>query len=173
EEDDRFTVVTRGSFDSHKVHDPCLLPYDGKFYLYYKGEQMGEQVTLGGRDIRWGVAIADQAGGPYRKSSLNPITNSGHEVCVWPYQGGVTALLTTDGPERNTIQYAQDGLDFEIMSSLKRTPVALGLVRSLDPESHPLAALEWGLCHEYRGGSQHLRRFACKRLERDVPEDGQ
>lgn len=166
EEDNRFQVVSRGSFDSHKVHDPCLLPFKGKFYLYYKGEQMGERVTFGGRDIRWGVAIADDILGPYTKSPLNPVTNSGHEVCVWPYQGGVAALLSTDGPERNTLQYADDGLNFEIIAALRSTPEAVGLVRSFDTEQHPLAALEWGVCHEYRGGWQHIRRFSCRPRDR-------
>ncbi len=36
----------KGDFDGHKVHDPCILPYRGKYYLYYKGEQMGEEITL-------------------------------------------------------------------------------------------------------------------------------
>ncbi len=36
-EQNRFLVIKKGDFDSHKVHDPCILPYRGKFYLYYKG----------------------------------------------------------------------------------------------------------------------------------------
>ena len=167
-EDNRFQVVEKGDFDSHKVHDPCLLPYRGRFCLYYKGEQMGEEITFGGRDIRWGVAIADRPEGPFRKSEYNPITNSGHEVCVWPYRGGVAALLTTDGPEKNTIQHAEDGINFEIVAVLKRTPAAIGLNRSLDSEREPLAALEWGLCHQYRGGWQYIRRFRAKRVVRHV-----
>lgn len=160
EEDDRRSVLKRGSFDSHKVHDPCVLPYRGKYYLYYKGQQMGEPSTHGGRDIRWGVAIADHPLGPYRKSPMNPVTNSGHEVCVWRHRGGVAALLTTDGPEKNTIQYAADGLNFEIKAVPKSPPKALGLVRSLDVGGSPVAALGWGLCHAHRGGWQHIRRFS-------------
>ena len=83
---------------------------------------MGEGRNFGGREIRWGVAIADEPTGPYVKSPYNPVTNSGHEVCVWLYRGGVAALLTTDGPEKNTIQYAADGINFEIVAVLKRTP---------------------------------------------------
>ena len=158
-EDNRFKVSEKGDFDSHKVHDPCLMFYQNKFYLYYKGEQMGEEMNFGGREIRWGVAIADDPEGPYEKSRLNPITNSGHEVCVWPYRGGIAALLTTDGPEKNTIQYAEDGLNFEIMSRIKWGPEAVGLVRDLDTEEAPLAGLRWGLCHEYKGGWQFIRRF--------------
>ena len=100
-----------------------------------------------------------QPTGPYHKSPYNPITNSGHEVCVWPYRGGIAALLTTDGPEKNTIQYAPDGLNFEIMAVLRGAPEALGLFRGLDSDSEPLAGLSWGLCHRYQGQYQYIRRF--------------
>ena len=150
DEDDRFKVVSKGDFDSHKVHDPCLLYYNDKFYLYYKGERMGEGMTFGGREISWG---------PYVKSEYNPVTNSGHEVCVWPYKGGIAALLTTDGPEKNTFQYAPDRINFEIMAVLKGAPEAIGLYRGEDPDVHPLASLRWGLCHQYHGHWQVIRRF--------------
>jgi len=163
EQDDRFKVVSKGDFDSHKVHDPCLIYYKDKFYLYYKGEQMGEGMNFGGREIRWGVAIADHPEGPYEKSPYNPITNSGHEVCVWPYKGGIAALLTTDGPEKNTIQYAVDGINFEIVAVLKGAPEALGPFRTPDPDQDPLAGIGWGLCHVYRGGWQCIRRFEIQR----------
>ena len=159
EEDDRFKVVCKGDFDSHKVHDPCLVYYREKFYLYYKGEQMGEGLNFGGREIRWGVAIADRPEGPYVKSAYNPVTNSGHEVCVWPYKGGITALLTTDGPEKNTIQYAPDGINFEIVAVLKGAPEALGLFRCPDPDVSPLEGIRWGLCHVYKDNWQYIRRF--------------
>ena len=161
DEDDRFAVEAKGDFDSHKTHDPCVLPYRGRFYLFYKGERMGEAMTFGGREIAWGVAIGATPAGPYEKSPYNPVTNSGHEVCVWPYRGGIAALLTTDGPEKNTIQYAEDGVNFEIMSVLKGTPEALGLVRDGDTDTHPLAALRWGLCHRYSpcGKWSSIKRF--------------
>jgi len=159
DEDTRFKVKKQGDFDSHKVHDPTLMFYKGKFYLYYKGERMGERITFGGREIKWGVAIADKPEGPYIKSEYNPITNSGHELCIWPYKGGTAAMLTTDGPERNTIQFAEDGINFEIKSHIKSPPHALGLIRSLDTDQNPLEGLRWGLCHEYRGGWQYIRRF--------------
>ena len=161
DEDDRFAVIEKGDFDSHKVHDPCLMYYRDKFYLYYKGEQMGEEMTFGGREIKWGVAIADKPEGPYIKSEYSPVTNSGHEVCVWHYKGGIAALLTTDGPEKNTIQYAEDGIDFEIMAVLKGTPEALGLFRTEDHDKSPLEAIRWGLCHRYDSNWQwqYIRRF--------------
>lgn len=160
----RFNVIKKGDFDSHKVHDPCILPYKNQFYLYYKGEQMGEEITFGGRQIRHGVAIADDILGPYIKSPYNPISNSGHEICVWPYKGGIASLITTDGPERNTIQWADDGINFEIMSSIKTPPHAIGLNRSADQEKEPTEILRWGLSHRYQNKDyQCIMRFSSYR----------
>ncbi|MEM8528763.1 MAG: glycosyl hydrolase [Bacteroidota bacterium] len=168
EEQNRFMVKKKGDFDSHKVHDPCVLPYKGKFYLYYKGEQMGEEFTWGGRQIRHGVAIADDPLGPYTKSLYNPISNSGHEICVWPYKGGIASLITTDGPERNTIQWSPDGINFDIIASIKTPPHAIGLNRSLNTEE-PFAIFEWGLTHRYASYDyQHIKRYQGKRQNRIV-----
>jgi hypothetical protein len=49
EEDNRFMVKRKGDFDSHKVHDPCLLHYQGKFWLYYKGRWVRKCSTAAGR----------------------------------------------------------------------------------------------------------------------------
>ena len=164
EEDSRFKVKKKGDFDSHKVHDPCIIPYNGKFYLYYKGEQMGEEITFGGRQIRHGVAIADDPKGPYVKSPYNPISNSGHEICVWEYNDGIASLITTDGPEKNTIQWSPDGINFEIMSSIKGAPHAIGLNRSADNEKEPTEILRWGLTHKYiTSDYQAILRFSSQR----------
>ncbi len=169
DEDDRFKVISQGDFDSHKVHDPTLMFYKDKFYLYYKGERMGERMTFGGREIRHGVAIADQLEGPYIKSPYNPITNSGHELCVWPFDGGIATLVITDGPERNTIQWSPDGINFDIKSHIKWGPPAAGLVRSLDTEKSPIEALNWGLTHQYVSYDwQYIRRFECKPPKRPI-----
>ncbi len=163
----RFAVEKKGDFDSHKVHDPCIIPFKGKFYLYYKGERMGEEMYFGGREIRHGVAIADNPKGPYVKSPYNPISNSGHEICVWKYNDGIAALITTDGPERNTIQWSPDGINFEIMSHIPSAPHAIGLNRTLEGNDDPTGQLRWGLTHEYVTDEyQCLRRFTSKRKER-------
>jgi hypothetical protein len=162
-EQNRFKVLKKGDFDSHKVHDPCIIPYKGKFYLYYKGEQMGEEITFGGRQIRHGVAIADNPKGPYTKSSFNPISNSGHEICVWKYNDGIASLITTDGPEKNTIQWANDGINFEIMSVIKSAPHTIGLNRNVDNEKNPTEVLRWGLTHIYNNSDyQSIMRFSSR-----------
>lgn len=163
----RFEVIKKGDFDSHKVHDPCIIPFQGKFYLYYKGERMGEEMYFGGREIRHGVAIADNPKGPYIKSSYNPISNSGHEICVWKYNGGIASLITTDGPEKNTIQWSPDGINFEIMSSIPSAPHAIGLNRTVDNEKDPTEVMRWGLTHEYvTGDYQCIKRFTSRRKQR-------
>ena len=61
--------------------------------------------------------------------------------------------------ERNTIQFAEDGINFEIKSHIQWGPHAVGLVRSLDTDKSPLEAMCWGLCHEYKGDWQYIKRF--------------
>ncbi|WP_430933694.1 family 43 glycosylhydrolase [Saccharicrinis sp. 156] len=160
-------VLKKGDFDSHKVHDPCLLYYNNKFYLYYKGERMGEEKMHGQREIKWGVAIADNPTGPYIKSVHNPVTNSGHEVCVWPYKGGIALIHTDDGPERHTIQWSPDGINFEVMGTIGKTPKAFGIYRTEEHDKSPTRGIRWGLCHKYGGdhwrtGYNYIQRFDTK-----------
>ncbi|MZK52065.1 glycoside hydrolase family 117 protein [Clostridium beijerinckii] len=166
--DNRFEVCKKGGFDSHKVHDPILFDYKGKFYLYYKGEPMGEQLYMGGRETKWGVAIADNIEGPYVRSEYNPVTNSGHETCLWKYKGGIAAFLRTDGVEKNTIQYAKDGINFEIMSVIKGGPEACGPFRSEKNDTYQLEGMRWGLCHDVDGKWGFIKRFDLDEWQKDV-----
>ena len=144
----------KGTFDSLRVHDPALLFREGRFWLYFKGEGIGHS----NMESKWGVASADDPLGPYVKSPFNPITNSGHEVMVWNYAGGVAALLTRCGPEKNTIQYAADGIHFEVKSTIIAPPEAAGALRVDESENdEPLSGLRWGLSHVTRY-SQHPMR---------------
>lgn len=137
-------ATVKGAFDSLRVHDPALLFRDGRFWLYFKGEGIGHS----NMHSKWGVAIADEPLGPYAKSPLNPITNSGHEVMVWNYNGGVAGLLTRCGPEKNTIQFAPDGLNFAPKASILAPPQAAGALRVDESQNTlPLAGLSWGLSH--------------------------
>ncbi len=172
-EDDQFRVKSHGSFDSQNTHDPCLMYYQGRFFLYYKGEQMG-RLTHGSR---WGVAIADHPEGPYVKSPLNPITNSGHETCLWHYNGGIAALITSVGPEKNTIQWAPDGINFEAKYHVHNPPEAAGPFRPDLTDIHgPLDGLRWGLCHVGPNATafkisfpwDHLVRFSTSDHVRDL-----
>ncbi len=160
DDDNRFYVKKKGGFDSHKVHDPSLFYYNHQFYLYYKGEAMGEELYMGGRETKWGVAIADRADGPYVRSEYNPVTNSGHETCLWEHDGGMAAMLRTDGVEKNTLQFAKDGINFEIKAVVKSTPEASGPYRDEEADpSDPLGGIRWGLCHDVDKEWGYIRRF--------------
>ncbi len=159
EEDNRFLVKKKGSFDSHKVHDPVLFYFNNKFYLYYKGEPMGEEMFMGGRETKWGLAISEHPEGPYVKSEYNPVSNSGHETFLWQYNGGMAGLLSTDGMEKHTIQYAKDGINFEIMSVVKNSPEAPGPFRGPESKTDPVDGLKWGLYHHVYNDWNYIARY--------------
>ncbi len=174
-EDDSDEVARYGAWDSHKVHDPFILRRGGKYWLYYKGQPMGWS-TRYSRGIGWGVAIADAPEGPFVKSPLNPITNSGHETCLFPYGSGLMAICGHDGPEKDSIQYAADGLNFDVVGHVTLPPPAAG---PFAPDSYCDTqngkGITWGLAHiateEMKSGNSYIVRFDCN-LRRDVEREG-
>ena len=74
-----------------------------------------------------GLAIAKNPKGPFVKHPINPVSASGHEALVWPYKDGVATMITANGPEKNTIQWAEDGINFEVKSHIILAPDAAGL----------------------------------------------
>lgn len=158
-------------WDSGSIHDPYPLVYKGRIWLYYKGRPiMGGPKSI----IRaQGVAFADKPEGPFEKSSLNPVTNSGHETCLYPYREGIAAILTFDGPEKNTVQYAPDGLNFQVKSHIRVVPIAAGpFCPDAFADNGDGRGIIWGLCHmtKAESGGSHpsfIARFDCA-LHRDV-----
>lgn len=159
-----------GEWDSCAIHDPYPLVYKGQVWLYYKGSPF-EKVS-GGLLRAQGVAIADQPEGPFIKSELNPVTNSGHETMYWSYKGGIATLLILDGPEKDTIQFAPDGLNFQPMAHVQLSPVAPGpFCPDAFADNGDGRGITWGLSHitPPGGGSRmgcHIIRFDCD-LSRD------
>ena len=154
----------KGSWDSGAVHDPGILPRFGKYWLYYKGHQIGGRMAA---DSKWGVAVADHPEGPYTKSPLNPVTNSGHEIWVWPWKKGIAAIVDWAGLEKDTVQYSEDGVNFDVVASLEDIPPAGGAYISDkfdDPENGQ--GFTWGLCHYGMSDWNFLLRFECD-LHRD------
>jgi hypothetical protein len=104
-----------GEWDASCVHDPYPIVYKGQIWLYYKSaypvprvppeEDGTPREALRARWPMHGVAVADQPEGPFVKSPLNPISNSGHETTLFPYKEGVVSIIIKDGPEKDTIQY--------------------------------------------------------------------
>ena len=165
-------------FDNNAVHDPTLVFFNNKFHLYYKGEcncfgepgcqRWCDPVCGLGKQVKWGVAISDNPTGPFVKSEYNPITNTGHELIIWKYDGGLNILQHQDGPEANTIQHSTDGINFEIMGTVNNIPEAAGLFRPNSPENTPHGGVEWGVSHVLNWGSSfpngwmNIRKFVKK-----------
>jgi hypothetical protein len=167
-------VVERGApdaWDGCAIHDPFPLVYRGQIWLYYKGAPIEKSARAFGR--AQGVAIADLPEGPFIKSPLNPVTNSGHETCLFPFKEGIAAILSLDGPEKNTIQYAPDGLNFEVKSHIRVPPIAPGpFCPDLFAGNGDGRGITWGLCHMNAEGASRdkgcfLARFDCN-LSLDV-----
>ena len=174
-DDDTNHVSSYGEWDSHKVHDPFIICREGKYWLYYKGQPMGWGTEYC-RGIHWGVAIADSPYGPFKKSNLNPVTNSGHETCLFPWGAGVLAICNHDGPEKDTIQYAEDGIHFEVVAHVTLPPCAPGpFCADSYSNTDDGRGITWGLAHiateELKSGNSYIVRFDCD-LSRDVVRDG-
>ena len=161
------------AWDANVVHDPSIIVREGQYWLYYKGsprdaveaaanhEPYNPEFADVNRAI-WGVAMADKPEGPYVKSKFNPVLMSGHEVIVWPYRKGVCAW-THEGPERNCIEYAEDGINFYPVYAGLPSPEAAGLFHAenfVDSTKTPGPGITWGL-HHVLGDWNYLRRFEC------------
>ena len=159
-----------GEWDSCAIHDPYPLVYKGKVWLYYKGSPVDK--SPGNLLRAQGVAIADHPEGPFVKSPLNPVTNSGHETMYWPYKDGIATLLILDGPEKDTIQFAPDGLNFVPMAHVQLSPIAPGpFCPDAFADNGDGRGITWGLCHMNPLGvgnevGLQLIRFDCD-LSRD------
>jgi len=108
------------------------------------------------------VPIADKPEGPYVKSKLNPVICGGHETILWPYHSGVCALLS-QGPEKHSLQYAEDGLNFYPKAHGLFVPEAAGVYRVgnfTDTDKMPGQGITWGLYHKL-GEWNYLMRFDC------------
>jgi predicted GH43/DUF377 family glycosyl hydrolase len=146
-------------FDSHLVDDACLIVRGGKYWMYYKGRQLGKSP----RETKMGVAVADHPAGPYGKHPSNPVVPGNHEVLIWPEGEGVAALIGTVGPESITrsIVYADDGIHFKKVARVENVPTAGGAYR---PEAFTGSSkgqrIRWGVHIGKQAGSlPFIERF--------------
>ncbi len=153
----------KGEWDQYSIHDPYPLVYKGKIYLYYKSDFDGDP-----RLVRMqGLAIADHPLGPFEKHRLNPVINSGHETTLFPFKSGIAALVHGDGNEHNTVQFAEDGVNFEIASIVALMPIAGGpFIADAFTDTQDGRGITWGISHftNYTNWSQNhaiLMRFDC------------
>ena len=149
-----FETQPAPAFDSHRIDDSCVIKRDGKYYMYYKGRQLSRSP----KETKMGVAISAKPEGPYIRYTGNPVVDSGHEVCVYPHDEGVMALVTLVGPHGNTYQYSEDGFHFKILGDLV-VPNSVGPYREDDFKDNESFTLHWGVFHGYKGERPYLRRF--------------
>ena len=114
-------------FDSHLVDDACLIVRNGKYWFYYKGRQLGKSPG----QTQMGLAIAGHPAGPCLKHKNNPVIPGNHEVLIWPQGKGVAAMIGSSGPKDiiNTVQYAENGINFTKTHNVKAGPWAGGAYR--------------------------------------------
>ncbi|TWT85008.1 Glycosyl hydrolases family 43 [Planctomycetes bacterium CA13] len=161
-----------GQWDENAIHDPYPLIYKGKIYLYYKS-RIQDRLHPARIEQSQGLAIAEHPFGPFEKHPLNPVLNSGHETGLFPWQGGIASMTSLNGPEVNTIQFALDGVNFEIASITEMMPIAPGpCVPDAFADNGDGRGITWGLCHmdvKNPGLKKHcmLARFDCD-LSRDI-----
>ena len=102
------------------------------------------------------MAVADKPEGPFVKSPLNPVVVGGHEVVIFPYKSSVCGLVR-QGPELQTMQCAEDGVNFEIVSHVNEVPYAGNFYRQgnfRDIDVHPADLPKWGMSHAHRLGKK-------------------
>ena len=161
----------KGQWDQYSIHDPYPLVYKGKIYLYYKSDFDGNPLLV----RMQGLAIADNPLGPFKKHPLNPVINSGHETTLFPFKGGIAALAIRDGNEHFTVQYAKDGVNFEIASIVSIMPIAAGpFVPDAFTNTKYGRGITWGISHNTLAGTRGkghslLMRFDCD-LSLDVDD---
>lgn len=162
-----------GEWDQYSIHDPYPIVRDGKIYIYYKSDADGDP-----RLVRMqGLAIADDPLGPFTKHPLNPVINSGHETTLFPFREGVAALVIKDGNEHFTIQYAEDGVNFEIAAITSLMPTAAGpFVPDAFTNTDYGKGITWGISHltnvtNWSENHAILLRFDCD-LSLEVDDQG-
>ncbi|MGQ1785191.1 MULTISPECIES: glycoside hydrolase family 117 protein [unclassified Saccharicrinis] len=133
-----------GEWDQYSIHDPHPFVYNDKIYLYYKSDFDGDP-----RLVRMtGLATSDNPLGPFEKHPLNPVINSGHETTLFPFKEGMAALVIKDGNEHFTIQYAPDGVNFDIAAITMLMPTAAGpYTPDAFTNTKDGRGITWGLSH--------------------------
>jgi hypothetical protein len=158
----------QGAWDQYSIHDPYPLVHKGQIYLYYKSDMNGRPELIRAQ----GLAISDDPLGPFEKCPLNPVLNSGHETGLFPFRGGIAALAIRHGNEHNTIQFAPDGINFEVAASVSLMPMAPGpYVPDAFTDTDDGRGITWGLCHFTGVGTKDTRHSILARFDCDLSQD--
>ncbi|MDO6761264.1 family 43 glycosylhydrolase [Tamlana sp. 2_MG-2023] len=134
----------KDTWDQYSIHDPYPLVHNGKIYLYYKSDFDGQPDLV----RMQGLAIATDPAGPFTKSPLNPVLASGHETTMFPFKEGIAALTIRDGNEHYTVQYAEDGENFDVAAIVELMPAAAGpFIPDAFTDTDYGRGITWGLSH--------------------------
>lgn len=158
----------KGEWDQYSIHDPYPLVFDGKIYLYYKSD-----FDVKPHLVRMqGLAIAEDPLGPFNKHPLNPVITSGHETSLFPFKSGIAALVYKDGPEHNTIQYSEDGVNFKIASITELMPYAAApYVADAFTDTKDGRGITWGMAHFIGLGGRGKYHSVLVRFDCDLSQD--
>lgn len=157
----------KGEWDQDQSQDPHLIVHNGKIYLYYKAAFNKWPDNREHYAVAHGLAIAEDPLGPFVKHPLNPVLNSGHETTYFPFKEGIAALAIKDGNERESMQYAPDGVNFKVAANVTLTPTAAG---AYTPDAFTDTkygrGVTWGMCHFTNAGTSQksysiMARFDC------------
>lgn len=133
-----------GDWDQYSVHGPYPMVVNNQIYVYYKAALGVRPDYLVGN----GLAIADNPLGPFTKHPLNPVLNSSHESTVFRFGKGIAAFAIRNGIEANTIQYSEDGVNFEIAAVTALMPVGAGpYIPDIFISEGDGQGFTWGLSH--------------------------
>ena len=111
-----------GAWDQFSIHDPYPLMYRDRIYLYYKSDMAGQRTPFAPRGwpsqtIRWGRLPSTVESGAQLGT---------RDYTVFPFKRGIAALVIRHGLEHNTIQFAPDGVNFEVMATTSLMSAAGG-----------------------------------------------
>jgi hypothetical protein len=162
----------KGHWDQNAIHDPHPIVYKGKIYTYYKAAYNKWPDVRDKYMVGLGLAIAEDPLGPFVKSRLNPVLNSGHETTFFPFRKGIAALVIKDGNERNTMQYAEDGVNFKIASVVSFVPIAAApFTPDAFTDTDNGRGITWGLCHFINAGTAGKGHSIMARFDCDLSLD--
>lgn len=156
-------------FDSYRVDDTCFIVRDSRIWMYFKGRQWRNTPA----NTKMGVAVSSRPEGPFERLNGGEfVHDSGHEVLVWPFGGGVMSLVSEYGPHGLTLQYAPDGIQFRIVGRIPTPyPTAPGLFRAdLTDRGAFGKGVAWGISMATYGPDPYLHRFRIE-LENAGAED--
>ena len=148
----------RNRFDSYRADDTCFVVRDDQIWMYFKGRQWENTPA----NTKMGVAVAARPDGPFERLNRGRfVQDSGHEVLVWPFGSGVMSLVSEYGPNGLTLQFAENGINFEIVGQLpSKYPTAPGIFRAdfTDPAAMG-KGVEWGISMATYGPDPYLHRY--------------